>query len=686
MVGVQRGLLILMAAGAVALAPAAPKTSGASSPSDDGTTAQASYQVNQKEYYLDPATAWGLQPGLQATIIGWANVAGGQKPVIEYYLKDDLGRPLDKDGLVTPGTISVRFTVATWDGHYYTNLIVSGGNPSRDNTGSIQTIELGHYKYTFAAALPAFDNTGPVTLFMGASRATSAILGKNYYVNVTKDFIPSTGAATTNWSVTTTAKCNACHDPIAPHGGNYREAKVCAICHNVNNFPTRNANGNWYNGQNWFHQIHSDNSTITPITFPQRDSPATGLAGDSRNCVACHDDTGKVDKVGVWYTYPTRAACGGCHAEINWVTGAGHSDQNLPQTDDSACVTCHVPQGTDEYDTSIKNAHIVPSDSKQLKGLTVTILSATNVAPGQKPTVTFKIAEKSGKTLAPNTAGLSCSLTLDGNTTDYYMQPISQSVTTNATYNATTGVATYTFTTAVPANATGTWTFSAQYRRTVTLTKAVGGTISYTEGGPNPILNVSVDGSPVVARRMTTALSKCNACHDNLSNLFSHGGQRNSIEFCVQCHNPNGTDVSARPADGSANPPEGISFAHMIHRIHTGDQLANHFGVYGHSGTETPYNDVTYPGDRRDCLVCHTSLAVISPPIAVGGLNVQTPRDMYSPQGPASAACLGCHDGNDFQAHAYINTATFPSGIVAEACGACHGANSDLSPAKVHAQ
>lgn len=673
MVGVQRGLLILMAAGAIALGPSAPKTSDVSSEPDDGTTAQASYQVNQKEYYLDAATAWGLQPGLQVTIVGWTNVAGGQKPTVEYWVKDDLGRPLDKDGLQTPGTITVRFTVATWDGHYYKNLIVSGGNPSRDTTGTIQTIEMGHYKYTFAAALPTFDNTKAVTLFMGSRRLTSAILGKDYFVNVTKDFIPSTGAATTNWNVTTTALCNKCHDPIAPHGGNYREAKVCAICHNVNNFPNKQANGDWYNGQNWFHQIHSSNSAgIGAITYPQ----------DIRKCETCHNST--LSGGGVWFTYPTRAACGACHADVNFVTGANHSAQSLPQTDDSACATCHTPQGTDEYDTSIKNAHIVPSDSKQLKGINVILLSATNVGPGKKPTVKFTIKQNDGTIIPPNKTGLTISITIDGNTIDYPMVAVSESAVNDAM--DASGVVTHNFTYTIPATAKGTWTFSAQSRQTVLLQKAVGGTISYTEGAVNPILYVSIDGSVLKPRRVAVSLALCNACHYRLANLFSHGGQRIAIDFCVQCHSPNVTDAARRPADGSANPPEGVSFAHMIHRIHTGEELVTNFTVYGFGGNPTNFNEVTYPGDRRNCLRCHVNVAAFSPPIQTGALNSLTPRDPFSPQGPATAACLGCHDAEDFAAHAYINTANLPSGTVAEACGACHGANSDLSPAKVHAQ
>jgi OmcA/MtrC family decaheme c-type cytochrome len=218
----------------------------------------------------------------------------------------------------------------------------------------------------------------------------------------------------------------------------------------------------------------------------------------------------------------------------------------------------------------------------------------------------------------------------------------------------------------------------------VNLTKAVGGTISYMEGGPNPIFDVSVDGSEVVARRVVVDLAKCNACHYNLSNLFSHGGQRNSIQFCVQCHNPNGDDSARRPA--SANPPESISFQRLIHRIHTGEELTQDFTVYGFGGNASNFNEVTYPGDRRDCVKCHTSMSTtdLPPP---GVLNVVTQRDYFSPQGPGTAACTGCHDNQDVAAHAYLNTTTFgDTQQPTEACGTCHGPNSEWSPTRAHAR
>ncbi|MGE5346637.1 MAG: multiheme c-type cytochrome, partial [Acidithiobacillales bacterium] len=284
----------------------------------------------------------------------------------------------------------------------------------------------------------------------------------------------------------------------------------------------------------------------------------------------------------------------------------------------------------------------------------------------------------------------------------YYRQPISESAT-GAAFDSATGIATYTFKTAIPTDATGTWTIAGQGRRTVNLVKGVGGTISYTEGavdgGPNapkdprlngnPLLNISVDGSDVVARRVVVDLVKCDACHYRLATTFSHGGQRIAIQFCVMCHNPNGDDSSRRPSDHSQDPAESISFQRMIHRIHTGEELTQDYTIYGFNGQPNSFNEVTYPGDRRDCIKCHAgnNLNTTNLPTPVGTLDVVTDRDYFSPRGPGTAACTGCHDDRDTAAHAYLNTTTFPGNTQpTEACGTCHGPNSEWSPAKVHAR
>jgi len=239
MVGAQRGLSILAAVAALVVtqAPVGPNEGGIAV-SRTGPLAMTSvYEPTQMEYYLELGTVDVLRPGLKMTINGVTNIAPGQKPVVDFTITDDFGNPLDRTGATTPGVVTVRFVVAVWDGLYYKNLIIqaSTGNPYRDSAGTWQSVSDGRYNYTFAAALPTFDPTKPATLFGGARRTLTDILGKDYFVNTFMDLVPATGAAATTWGVTTTAACNQCHDPLSLHGGNYFEVKACALCHNPNN-------------------------------------------------------------------------------------------------------------------------------------------------------------------------------------------------------------------------------------------------------------------------------------------------------------------------------------------------------------------------------------------------------------------------------------------------------------------
>jgi OmcA/MtrC family decaheme c-type cytochrome len=642
------------------------------------------YDATQKEAYLAAEALDYIRPGLNIRIASVTNVASGQKPVVEFYLTDNLNGPLDRYGLVTPGTVTPRFTVATWNAstRRYTNLIVSGGSPSRDTAGTFQDLETGHYKYTFAAALPTFDNTQPVTVYMGAVRNTTDIVGKNYYATPAyKDYVPSTGAAAMTFNAMTVARCNQCHDPLSEHGGNYIDIKTCVLCHNPNNMTGANTH---LDGEIFFHALHQGkDSTIGPITYPQ----------DIRFCATCHDPAAAGG--GNWYTYPSIAACGSCHNDLNFTTGANHP---AGPAADGTCATCHQPQGNVEWDAGIKNAHVVPLLSSQLKGYTAKILSLTNAGPGKKITITYALANGDGSFVDPGyfkvTANGSLAIILGGNTLDYLNggvaggQPIRETtMAANSTYNATTGVATYTFTNAIPATATGTWTASIETRRAYTLNPAPSkGPTTENEGAPNQPFSFAVTGTTVVPRRTVVQLTKCNVCHARLDILFSHGNQRIAIEHCVICHNPNGDDSPVRPA--SANPPESISFARMIHRIHSGDTLTQDYTIYGFGGAVTTFNDVTYPGDRRDCLACHASAATYTLPLPITNQPVITQRDFFSPRGSATSACTGCHDSRDVAAHVFINTAYFPGSptVPAEACGTCHGAGTTYAVDVVHAR
>ena len=126
----------------------------------------------------------------------------------------------------------------------------------------------------------------------------------------------------------------------------------------------------------------------------------------------------------------------------------------------------------------------------------------------------------------------------------------------------------------------------------------------------------------------------------------------------------------------------------MIHRIHTGEELTQDYTIYGNSGQPGSFNEVLYPGDRRNCLACHVNAAAYALPVPSTNQPVNAPREYFSPLGSATAACTGCHDSRDVLAHTFLNTAFFPGAptVPIEACGVCHGTGADWDVAKVHAR
>ncbi len=240
---VSRTALTLLA-GLVAV-PFTPVNRPGSTGATEQQAAPTAYASTAKEAYLAPEALTYIRPGLNIKIQSVTNFGPSQKPVVELYLTDDLKGPLDRNGLVTPGVVSLRFIPAVWNPttKRYTDYIgynadpLKNANPSRDSNGTWTDLEVGHYKYTFQNALPAtMDPTQPHTLAAMGARNTTDIVGKQYYaVPQYLDFVPSTNAATTTFNAMTVARCNQCHDPLALHGGNYRDIKTCVLCHNPNN-------------------------------------------------------------------------------------------------------------------------------------------------------------------------------------------------------------------------------------------------------------------------------------------------------------------------------------------------------------------------------------------------------------------------------------------------------------------
>lgn len=675
------------------------------------TPSPTDYSLSQKEHYLTPNDISYVRPGLAITINS-ITIGSDRKPVVDLSIADNLGQPLDRLGKTTPGAVSLSFVLGWYNPatRQYTSYITrtaTAAPPSQqvgtkaaqatgDSGGKWADLDTGHATYTFGNALPSgFDQTKTHTLAIYATRAMGAVpgidpaLAKSYYANVEYDFRPDGQKVTDKWDkINQAASCNNCHDPLSAHGGSRQDVKLCVQCHQPQS--TDPDSGNTVDFKVMIHKIHNGPNLpsvkagkpyqiigfgqaitdFSDVTFPQ----------DVRNCANCHEGTNAAAKPSqalVYLTNPSRDACGSCHDDIDWTTGANHPAG--AQANDLACATCHVPDSGQEWDASVKGAHLLPQDSKQLKGINATIVSASNFKAGQKPTVVYKLTNSDGSAI--DGSKLTTFSPIFAGPTSNYGPNDRENAAGKATFDATAGTTTYTFTNAIPADAGGTWVVSADIRRATTLKRADGqANISYQESTINPIKYVAISGA-VTPRRAAVTLAQCNTCHDALT---LHGGQRNTTEECVICHNPTGNDSAFRPA--SAGQPESISLQRMVHRIHSGNQMTQDFTVYGFNNSKNNFNEVTFPGDRRNCAKCHTSTAYTLP-LQPGIANVTTLRDYFSSQGPATAACLGCHDNSDAAAHAYLNTVTFPGATSSnEACATCHGAGKDWDVAKVHAR
>jgi OmcA/MtrC family decaheme c-type cytochrome len=671
------------------------------------------YAPQQKEYWLSADEFGYIRPGLKITVNS-ITIPEDRKPVVDVTYTDDLGQPLDRNGQITAGRINMSFVLAWWDpaSQNYTSYTtrvqtspITGASATQaaaDSGGTWNDLDIGHSTYTFRTVLPAdYSTTSTTTLGIYATRVTVEITGKNYYDNVEQDFIPPAYPAgppvTQVWDMLDDSACNQCHDPLSAHGGARYQVKLCALCHSPQ--TTDPDTGNTVDFKVMVHKIHyavdlpsvKSGVPYQIIGFGQgvNDYSTVVFPQDIRNCATCHSGPNPTSQAYYWYTYPTQAACASCHDDIDWTTGENHPGG--PQPTNAYCASCHQPSGT-EWDASVQGAHTVPYYSTQLKGINATIVSVTGTAPGQNPTIKFQLKQNDGTPIAPSYFGTGkiLAVLMGGPTTDYAVNPNAfRESASGAAFDGTT--ATYTFTKAIPADATGTWAFSLEARQDVPLDPHPSNELSWEEAAYNPVFYAAVTDAQPQPRRVVVDLANCDNCHKK---LMLHGNLRQNIQMCVICHNPNESDAARRPADQA--PPESVDMKRMIHRIHTGEELVQDYTIYGFClpfippGCPNPinFNEVRYPGYLGNCFQCHitnseypagTQQVFEDPP--PGLLPTETLRDWYTPMQHYATSCLGCHSSQPAAAHAYTMTAPF-----GEACAACHGVDTDFSVDKVHAR
>lgn len=648
------------------------------------------FTQRDKAYYADANLINFVRPGLVLKILS-ASIDPDGVIRTRFRLTDPRGLPLDRDGITTPGTISVRATAAyiprgqtqyvAYTTRVQTSPItrVSATQAYFDVGGVFSKVAEGEYVYTFATRAPRdFDRTATHSIGMWAARSL-AEFDLESIINYDADvfhWVPDGSRVTVTRDVIKTATCNKCHDPLSAHD-NRRKMELCVLCHTPQ--TTDPDTGNTVDMPVMTHKIHMGRDLPSVragrpyrlIGFGQRvfDYSTVVFPADSRNCTFCHEqDTGAAQAAA--FLKPSRAACGACHDNVNFATGENHA--NLPQLSDRMCGTCHVPQGELEFDVSVYGAHTIPRFSRDLPGVVFEILRVSDGSAGRRPTVTFSVKERSGKPI-PMAEMTRLALVLAGPASDYSTYVSEDALRSTC---GPDGVCTYTFTYTIPATARGTYAVGIEGYRNLTLLAGTVRQRTVRDAGVNKVAHFSVDGSRLEPRRQVVSLAKCNNCHSSLS---LHGDNRNAIEQCVLCHNPTMTDRGSRPA--AQMPAQTIDMRHMVHRIHLGERNEYEYTVYGRGAIAYDYTEVRYPGDLRSCDRCHVNNSERLP-LRANLLPVTSPRTLINPMGPATAACLGCHTSVPAAAHALTNT----SDRLGEACAACHGGNSQYAVQRVHAR
>jgi OmcA/MtrC family decaheme c-type cytochrome len=653
------------------------------------TERKSPFSPHQKAFYMTPEQVSFVRPGLVTKILA-ASIDADGRIQVRFKITDPRGLGLDRLGVVTPGVVSTSFVAAVLPNNAtqytsYTTRVQTSPITRQSATqaaadapaGTYQQVGDGEYTYTFTTRAPAsIDRTATHSIGVYSNRNLSEFdLGTQFSDDVFH-FVPNGSPVTKVRSIVKTESCNRCHDPLALHGGSRQKVELCILCHQPQ--TTDPDTGNTVDLPVLIHKIHRGKDLPSVVAgTPYRiignaqsvnDFSHVAFPADVRRCDVCHEQgTMAAPQAANYLTKPSRAACGACHDDVNFASGDKHVD--LPQVSDNQCANCHTPEGELDLDASIKGAHTIPTEAKALTGVVFDMVRTTDGKPGQKLTVQFRIKDKAGNPITPNDM-TSLSLVMGGPTVDYssYVSENTRTATGSETYS-------YTFQRAVPEDAKGTWAVWIQGYKNFILLEGTKKEQTVRDAGINKALYFGVTDATPAPRRAVVAQANCLRCHQALS---LHGGSRNQVEFCIVCHNPNETDTTRRPA--AQNPPESVHFKTMIHKIHTGEELTQDFTIFGFGNTPINFNEVLYPGDRRNCAACHVNNSERLP-LREGVLPSQSPRDLIHPKEPIQAACLSCHTSRSAHSHALSNTTR-----LGEACESCHGPDAEFSVTRVHAR
>jgi OmcA/MtrC family decaheme c-type cytochrome len=593
-------------------------------------------------------------------------------------------------------------------------------------TGTLVDNGDGTYQYTFKK-----DITTDPNVVYGAAlthRVAFEIRNLAQANNAAYTFQPSSGATSGIFSreIVDTATCNNCHTSFATsatgtsvaHGGARVEVQYCVMCHNPGTIDPNS--GNALDMKVMIHKIHAGSTLPSISNYAAGTSNPTPILGqgywivghgdalfnfntvlypqDTRNCTTCHVQNNPLLTQAVNFeSVPTMEACGACHDNVNFATGANHGPGII--ANDTQCSICHGPTSTiNNGALQVVAAHVIPEvvAAANFQYVVNSVKFTTDGAHNVYPIVNFSVVNPTngntpyniltaaafagtdpgtGKPVCANGGTARLAIDIAWETSDYtnwgsgttpaqWGQPVSLNPL------AVAGCAT-----AVPASAisgpdsTGAFTVTSPTAMptppaaacppaSAQMCPAISNVAVVIEGHPGVVTTgpgataipvtsavsyANVLGAAAVPRRMVVDIAKCDVCH---SVVAEHGDNRNgNAQVCVTCHNPASTDVGSRQTltattagiDGLWE--QTIDFKVMIHAIHDGNNLAaagSPFVIYGYGGSVNNFNNVVYPGYLYRCDACHVGTSYY--PVADTAVQATTLTTGLSRQLPNPAA------------------------------------------------
>ena len=685
----------------------------------------------------DPETS-GLNK-LNVEIID-AFISENRRVTVTLNITDELGNPLSSNDINGINFIIARI-VAGGEFIDYVTRVQKGAVQASSESGTQTITDMGGglFEYIFETILPAnYDQNAIHRVALYANRMVGIL---RWVSNATFDFVPSGGSVAGVRDIVAMEDCNSCHNPLAIHGGNRRDVKLCITCHTSQIIDPDTGEtldhvdpdtGNNIGLKIMAHKIHygaelpsvQDGTPYQIVGFRDsvHDYSMAEFPQNIKNCTKCHTDA--ASQGNNYKNNPTRAACGSCHDDVDFSTGENHP---VVQLTDNNCSGCHIPDSGNEFDISVVGAHTVLLKSRDLPGMNFNIVSvrssesgASRVRPGEHVEVTYSIKTDSGDVINPMDMD-SISLVIAGPTLDYDIQdyngdgvrtPGEENVLRERPANSSigpdaSGNFTYTFDDMIPNDASGTYAIGIEGR----IERTVGGEglilrQDVEEAGRNVVKYFPVTDTVAEMRRLVVDNSVeddfCTSCHGEFSKDFSiHGNLRNNTEYCVLCHNASNDDINRRPVDGGSAVTTSINFREMIHKIHTGEELTiKPYIIYGFGGTPHEFSNIVFPGATNDCDACHIrNTNILDPGTGILGEGIlatltrlfSRPADTNIVQNtfslePVITVCTSCHD--NLPVNTIGDALTGENHIGGpqpeEACTDCHIAGSPLGAQEVH--